>query len=73
MRQIVRMIMSKQEILQNEKINQELEFLENNAMEAHEHNIKVNTFLWIMFNIPLFLTHLISLLTLVYTYLSLTN
>lgn len=69
-RQLIRMIMSKQEILQNEKMNQEIKLLDKYSMEAHSYNVRVSDFLRAMFNIPLFLTYLLNILTLVYVYLS---
>lgn len=51
-RQIVKMIMSKFEILQNNKIKKEIMVLDKYSQEAHQYNLKLNTPLFLMFSIP---------------------
>lgn len=69
-RQLVRMIMSKQEILQNSKVSHEVSILDTLSEEAHSINLRVNTHLRGMFNIPLLLTHLVVLVTLIYAFVT---
>lgn len=52
-KQMVRMIMSKQEVLQSRKIQEEIEQLLTHNQYAHHANIKTNNYLRSMFNIPL--------------------
>lgn len=72
-RQIVRMIMSKQEILQNQKLPSELALTKNLFENAHKINLGVNNVLWWMFNIASALPQIIVIATMVYGYISLKN
>lgn len=52
-KQIVRMIMSKQEVLQSQKEQQEITRLRDQNRSSHQANIKTNDYIWAMFNVPL--------------------
>lgn len=52
-KQVVRMIMNKQEVLQSQKVSQEITRLRDQNRTSHEANIKTNDYIWAMFNVPL--------------------
>jgi hypothetical protein len=51
-RQLVKMIMSKFEILQNNKIDKEIKVLDKYTNEAKYFNLKLNNYLFGMFSMP---------------------
>lgn len=57
-KQIVRMIMSKQEVLQSQKVSQEIARLRDQNRSSHEANIKTNDYIWAMFNVPLVMIYI---------------
>jgi hypothetical protein len=59
-RQIVKMIMSKFEILQNSKIQNEIKVLDKYSSEADYYNLKLNIPLFLMFTIPNFTFFIIT-------------
>lgn len=69
-RQLVRMIMTKQEVLQAGKIDQEVDTISGHADQATVYSYRVNDYVWAMFNVPLFLISLIGLYTIWYAYWS---
>ena len=72
-KQIVRMIMSKQEVLQSHKIQQEVDCLLNQNQESHMANITANRFIWAMFNVPLWIIYMSIVFVLFYTVTSITQ
>ena len=60
-RQIIKMIMSKFEILQNNKIQKEIQVLDKYSQKANNYNLKVNYPLFIMFTIPNFIFFIITI------------
>lgn len=65
-KQLVRMIMSKQEVLQSRKIDQELWLLLDQNSESDKIAIKLNNYVWTMFNLPLLVLYAIIVLVLFY-------
>lgn len=57
-KQIVRMIMSKQEVLQSRKVQQEITRLWDQNKSSHEANIKTNDYIRAMFNVPLVMIYI---------------
>lgn len=57
-KQIVRMIMSKQEVLQSRKVQQEITRLWDQNRSSHEANIKTNDYIRAMFNVPLVMIYI---------------
>ena len=51
-RHIVKIIASKFEILQNNKIDREIDRLDDHFMHAHSHSIPMSNYLYYMYNIP---------------------
>lgn len=72
-RQLTRMIMSKQEIMQSDKTNFELSVVQKMSTEMNKANLKVNQNLWIMFNIPTVLMWSLTAVTFFYVYTSMKN
>lgn len=66
-KQLVRMIMSKQEVLQSHKTQEELNYLDAQNEESNRANIRVNNYLRGMFNVPLVLIYAIIIIVLFYT------
>jgi len=61
-KQIVKMIMSKFEILQNNKIKKEIQVLDNISDESNAYNLKLNMPMFMMFTIPNFTFFIITTL-----------
>lgn len=57
-KQIVRMIMSKQEVLQSQKVSKEISRLRDQNRMSHTANIKTNDYIWAMFNVPLVMIYI---------------
>ena len=66
-KQLVRMIMSKQEVLQSHKTQEEIRYLDEQNEESNKANIRVNDYLRGMFNVPLVLIYAIIVIVLFYT------
>lgn len=66
-KQLVRMIMSKQEVLQSHKTQEEINYLDAQNNESNRANIRVNDYLRGMFNVPLMLIYAIIVIVLFYT------
>jgi len=66
-KQLVRMIMSKQEVLQSHKTQEEIKYLDEQNDESNKANIRVNDYLRGMFNVPLILIYAIIVILLFYT------
>ena len=60
-RQIIRMIMTKFEILQNNKIQNEVDILNAHAQKGNEYNIAMNFPLFLMYSIPNILLFLVTI------------
>lgn len=65
-RQMIKMIMSKMEIVQNNKIDQEITKTNNILSKATKMNLKVNLFIWAMFESTNRLSHILKIWILVY-------
>ncbi|MDD2917122.1 MAG: ABC transporter ATP-binding protein [Candidatus Gracilibacteria bacterium] len=66
-RQIVKMIMSKFEILQNDRIGREIEVLDRYTDEAKKYNLRLNNYLVVMFSMPNFVFFIIMIVILTST------
>jgi len=58
---IVKIIMSKFEILQNNKIKQEVNILDNYTNQASQHILNLNNYLFSMYSIPDFMITVLRL------------
>lgn len=65
-RQFVRMLMSKMEIVQNDKEKQEINRTNNILSKSTEINFKVSFYLWAMFEPTRWLSHILKILVLIY-------
>lgn len=66
-RQIVKMIMSKFEILQNNRIGREIEVLDRHTDEAKIYNLRANDYHVAMFSLPSFVFFIITISILIAT------
>lgn len=66
-RQFVKMIMSKFEILQNDRIGREIEVLDRYTDDAKRYNLRLNNYLFGMFSMPNFVFFIITIAILVST------
>jgi len=66
-KQLVRMIMSKQEVLQSQKIQEESSIILSQNEESSQIAIKVNNYIWAMFNFPLLILYVIIVFVLFYS------
>lgn len=66
-RQIVKMIMSKFEILQNDRIGREIEVLDRYTDDAKKYNLRLNNYLVAMFSMPNFVFFIITIAILIST------
>lgn len=57
-KQVVRMIMSKQEVLQSGKVQEEISRLHYQNKQSHDANIRTNDYIWAMFNVPLVMIYI---------------
>lgn len=66
-RQLVKMIMSKFEILQNDRIGREIQVLDSYTDDAKRYNLRLNDYLVAMFSMPNFVFFIITISILVST------
>jgi len=66
MRFFVRYLTSKFEILQSEKSEKEIQYSDSLIQERWMMSKKINVYLWMMFNIPIYLVQLLSIAALYY-------
>lgn len=66
-RQLVKMIMSKFEILQNDQIGREIRVLDRHTDDAKKYNLRLNNYLFSMFSMPNVVFFIITISVLIVT------
>jgi len=66
-KQLVRMIMSKQEVLQSQKVEEELAIMFAQNEQSNQIALRLNNYVWSMFNFPLLILYIIIVFVLFYS------